>query len=100
MGRKGEDLKGNSKSDTGRRMNLKVFFTNHIQGKNLTHWENWQGLADVLLCPVEAEGDVRSSFTKVVGATPVKQRKPSQDCPSEQTQHQVKYQGKDNLAHS
>lgn len=100
MGRKGENLKGNIKSDTWRHMNLKVFFRNRVQGKILTHSENWQGLADVLLSPVEAEGDVRSSFTKIVGVAPVKQKTTSQDCPSEQTQHRVKHQGKDNLAHS
>lgn len=51
-------------------MNLKVFFMNGIQGKILTHLESGQGLAEVLLCPVEAEGDVRSSFTNIVGAAP------------------------------
>lgn len=85
-------------------MNLKVFFMNRIQGKILTHLENGQALTEVLLCPVEAEGDVRSSWTKVVGAASVKKQKTknktSQDCPSEQTQHQVEYQGKDHLADS
>lgn len=71
MGRKDENLKGDSKSSRHR---TKLFFMNHIQGKILTHLENWQGLVEVLLCPVEGEGDVRSSFTKIVGAAPVKQK--------------------------
>lgn len=69
-------------------MNLKVFFMNRIQGKILTHLENGQGLAEVLLCPVEAEGDVRSSFTKIVGAAPVKQKKPHKIVP--QNKHNTK----------
>lgn len=69
-------------------MNLKVFFMNRIQGKILTHLENGQVLAEVLLCPVEAEGDVGSSSTKIAGAAPVKQKKHHKIVP--QNKHSTK----------